>query len=96
MTKISAPYLLVILSLFLLMTITKAVSEEFYYDVSMTQLIATPERYIGKRIRVIGYFSKDVDTLYLSEDHAEISDYKSGIYISGPRAISDQLGLYPA
>jgi len=66
------------------MTITNVFSEEPYNAVSMTQLIATPERYKGKKIRVIGYYSGEGDVLYLSKEHAEISDNKSGIYISGP------------
>jgi len=84
MKKVQSHYLMVIFPLFLLMTITNAVSEEFFIDVSMTQLIATPERYKDKKIRVIGYFSKDIDMVYLSKDHAEIADHRSGIYISGP------------
>ncbi|MBL4801140.1 MAG: hypothetical protein JKY45_04545 [Emcibacter sp.] len=78
------PYYFITALPLLLIPLTNAVSEEFYHNVSMTQLIATPERYKDKKIRVVGYYAKDIDMLYLSKDHAEINDYKSSIYISGP------------
>jgi hypothetical protein len=51
-------------------------------SVSMIQLIANPERFAGRRIAVSGYLAEG-QRLYLTREHAELSDMSSAIDLSG-------------
>ena len=55
------------------------------YAVSFVELLANKERYVGKRVTIIGYYVKgDEWNLYLTKEHARIRDYSSGV-----RVVSD-------
>lgn len=51
--------------------------------VSLIQLIATPERYAGKRIEVIGFLRLEYegDMLYLHEDDYKCKIYENAVWI---------------
>lgn len=61
----------------------KAESRDGPYLVSLVRLIATPEKFAGLRVQVIGYLGKPLQ-LYLTEKHAEVEDFWSGIEIFDP------------
>jgi hypothetical protein len=51
--------------------------------VSMVSLLANPSSYVGSRVRVAGYLKSQANYyLYLTRDHAQISDYQSAIRVS--------------
>jgi len=56
----------------------------FPRDVSLIQLIATPEKYNGKTVRVEGYFHNKFEdsVLYLTKEHADRLDGKNGLWVS--------------
>lgn len=50
--------------------------------ISFVELLANKERYIGKRVAIVGYYVKDDGwNLYLTKEHARIRDYSSGIRV---------------
>jgi hypothetical protein len=49
--------------------------------VSIVHLLTSPERYVNQRIAVTGYFGRD-RRLFMTEDHAKISDTLSSIGVS--------------
>lgn len=54
------------------------------YSVSLVQLIATPEKYNGKFVRVNGYLHVKFEdsALYFSKDHADRIDARNAIWMS--------------
>jgi hypothetical protein len=49
----------------------------------MVNLISEPDRYVDQKLAVIGYFGKYVNMhLFLTEDHATVSDTFSSILVS--------------
>jgi len=56
-------------------------------DVSVINLIATPERYNGKLVRIIGYLNLEFEgnALYLHKEDYDRSLLKNGIWIDMPR-----------
>ncbi|PKM18509.1 MAG: hypothetical protein CVV11_14470 [Gammaproteobacteria bacterium HGW-Gammaproteobacteria-15] len=62
-------------------------ADQFYgstevLPVSLVQLIATPDKFLNKRIRVRGHFLSAGDSwLYLTSDHAKFRDNKSAINV---------------
>jgi hypothetical protein len=60
-----------------------AVASEQPLDVSLVQLIANPEDYHGKVIRVIGYVRLEFegDAIYLHQDDGMLGIYKNGLWI---------------
>ena len=53
-------------------------------DVSMYQLVSTPERFDGKRVRVIGYLHLEFEGngLYAQQEDFAYHLYKNGVWIS--------------
>lgn len=68
------------------------------YDVSLVELIARPERYGGKPVRVIGFahFEFEGDGLYLHREDYERAIAKNGLWLEpkqgavGPATLSDR------
>lgn len=56
-------------------------------DVSLINLIATPERYNGKLVRIIGYLNLEFEgnALYLHKEDYDSSILKNGIWVDLPR-----------
>jgi hypothetical protein len=56
-------------------------------DVSLVQLIATPERFDGKHVQVVGYcwLEFEGDALYLSRDDQANMVYRNSIWLSVSR-----------
>ena len=56
-------------------------------DVSLVQLIATPERFDGKHVQVVGYcwLESEDDALYLSRDDQANMVYRNSIWLSVSR-----------
>ena len=54
-------------------------------DVSLINLIATPERYEGRQVRLIGYLHQEFESsgIYLTQDDHELSIYRNGLWLSG-------------
>jgi len=73
--------------------VVRMISEEIAaqptYSVSLVQLIASPHRWMGKKVSVHGYLSSPSSTLYLSREHAEASDFESAVQVLPP---SDEQG----
>jgi hypothetical protein len=59
-------------------------------DVSMIQLIATPEKYQGQRIRVLAFLRIEFegDAVYLHKQDYEQAIYRNGLWIDLPNTIS--------
>jgi hypothetical protein len=53
----------------------------------MTQLLASPERFEGKRIQVQGVFQRGNEerALYLSQDDAEYLNFASGVWLESTK-----------
>ena len=54
-------------------------------DVSVIQLIATPERFDGNRVRVVGYLHQSFENsgFYLHQADYELSLHRNGLWLSG-------------
>jgi hypothetical protein len=50
--------------------------------VSLVNLIASPERYVGHNVSATGYLSATSDYLFLTRDHAELGDSATGVKLS--------------
>ena len=78
------------IKLFLLLFLTtisngkEGVTVQNIKDVSMIQLIANPEKYDGKHIRVIGYtiVGFEINTIYPSSLDAEHTVLTNGLFLS--------------
>lgn len=55
-------------------------SGEGPFFVPLVALIATPDRYVGVRVDVVGYLDRPLH-LYLTRDHAAVEDVSSSIDI---------------
>ncbi|MFP5236501.1 MAG: hypothetical protein ACLGSD_11415 [Acidobacteriota bacterium] len=63
-------------------------------DVSMIQLIANPQRYDGKRVRIIGFLHLEFegDSIYLHREDFEFGITKNALWIDVPRDMTpDQI-----
>ena len=60
------------------------------YAISMVQLLATPERFDGKRIRVVGYihFESEANAIYLHKEDQEHRLVKNGVWASFAEGMS--------
>jgi hypothetical protein len=56
-------------------------------DVSLINLIAAPERYNGKLVRILGYLNLEFEgnALYLHKEDYDNSLFKNGVWIDLPR-----------
>jgi hypothetical protein len=61
------------------------IAEQPVLAATMVQLLATPERWFGKRLAVQGFLSSSLLELYLSRDHAAAMDGSSSVLLLGPR-----------
>ena len=54
-------------------------------DVSLIQLIANPDRFEGKKVRVVGYIHREFESngIYLHKDDYELSIYRNGLWLNG-------------
>lgn len=54
--------------------------------VSLINLIATPERYEGSRVQVVGYLRLDFEgtALFLTRDDFLAQNYRSAVWVSAP------------
>ena len=68
---------------------TRAGSERQVEDVSLVQLLATPERFHGKRVQVIGFLRLEFegDALYLHQEDYRRGISKNAIWVDLPDAI---------
>ena len=59
-------------------------------DVSLVNLIATPDKYDGKVVRVVGFlrYQFESQAIYLSEADAKRAVYRNSIWVSFSRAVS--------
>lgn len=77
--KICSP----IVCISLMMAPLMSLSKDQPILVSMVNLISEPDRYVDQKLAVIGYFGKYVNMhLFLTEDHATVSDTFSSILVS--------------
>jgi hypothetical protein len=62
-------------------------------NVSLIQLIANPQQYEGKRIRIIGYLHLEFegDAIYLHREDFEQGIVENAIWINTPKALTDEL-----
>jgi len=83
--------LMVIFSLCSFGAIPNAFSEEsHFHEVSMIHLIANPKKYRYKKIAVKGYYTEARNGhLFLSKDHADIMDIKSGFPVLDSRNVNN-------
>ena len=65
--------------------------------VSLVELIARPEVYHGRVVRVIGFvnFEFEGNGLYLSREDWERSIYRNGLWIEPPRSVQTDSGPAP-
>jgi hypothetical protein len=64
-------------------------------DVSMIQLIATPEKYQGKRVRMLAFLRLEFEgnALYLHKEDYQHAIYRNGLWIDLPKGVSTGKGL---
>ncbi|HEY7640446.1 MAG TPA: hypothetical protein VH814_12025 [Steroidobacteraceae bacterium] len=64
-------------------------------NVSMIQLIATPEKYQGKRVRMMAFLRIEFEgnAIYLHKEDYEQAIYSNGLWIDLPKAISNDKAL---
>ena len=56
-------------------------SDPVFY-VSLVSVVTAPSKYVGKRIAVVGYLSRDLAPfLYLSKEHSNFNDIVSGVSV---------------
>lgn len=48
----------------------------------LVKLIVDPEPYVGARVEVIGYLAEPGLQIFLTKDHAMMSDFSSSIFVS--------------
>lgn len=65
-------------------------------ELSLIRLIATPEQYAGRRVRVIGYVQLQFESnaVYLSADDADHSITKNGLWLEVPEEMAAQADRY--
>ena len=59
-------------------------TNEFHY-VSMSALLAVPEKYIGKKVETVGFLHETNYRIYMTEDHARVNDNPSSLFIDFSR-----------
>ena len=64
-------------------------------DVSMIQLIATPEKYQGKRVRLLAFLRIEFEgnAVYLHKEDYEQAIFRNGLWIDLPKGIVSGNGL---
>lgn len=64
-------------------------------DVSMIQLIATPEKYQGQRVRILAFLRIEFEgnAVYLHKEDYEKAIYRNGLWIDLPKGTSSSKGL---
>jgi hypothetical protein len=64
-------------------------------DVSMIQLIATPEKYQGERVRVLAFLRLEFegDAVYLHQQDYEQAIYRNGLWIDLPKTTASGKNL---
>ena len=87
--------LLVLLELFSVSIFECQAEEAEVFDCSIINLIATPEKYNFKKIRVIGFaiIEFEEQTLYLSENDAKYKIIKNGIWLDFKDAVIEKKSL---
>jgi len=83
MKQIRCNKILTLSMVFVALTINHAYSDDLYRHVSITELLAVPEKFIDKKITVKGYYVRRFGGfLYLSKEHAEFLDNMSKIVVA--------------
>jgi hypothetical protein len=74
-------------------TPSKAKAGEFAQSVSIIQLIANPDRYDGKRVRIIGYlhFGQEEEVIFLHKEDSDQLIDANAIWINLPNDLSTKL-----
>jgi hypothetical protein len=64
-------------------------------DVSLIQLIATPEKYQGQRVRIRAFLRIEFEgnAVYLHKEDYEKAIHRNGLWIDLPKGISSSKGL---
>lgn len=67
-------------------TLSEAKTGEFAQSVSIVQIIANPDRYEGKRVRIIGYlqFGEEERAIFLHREDSDQMIAANGIWINLP------------
>lgn len=65
------------------------------YDVSLVQLIATPEKYHGKRVQVVGYLNLEFegDAIYLHQEDFANSLLKNAFWVDFSERVKQEKKL---
>ena len=92
------PFVLIVAFLASISTGGQAVhpTGEFPLSVSILQLIATPEKFDGKSIRVVGFLRVELegDALYLHKEDYDHHIYKNSLWVDlDPTTREDAVGL---
>jgi hypothetical protein len=58
-----------------------------YLPVSLIQLVAVPEQFVGKKIRVTGWF--EMNSLFVTKEHFRMRDLASAVSLFEPVATGD-------
>jgi hypothetical protein len=84
--------MITLIYILLLASITIPTSGRQPIDVTMVQLIANPEKFDGKLVRVIGFLRLEFegDALYLHREDYEISILGNGIWVDATPEINKQ------
>lgn len=66
------------------------------YDASLVQLIARPELFNGRKVRVIGFVNLEFEGngIYLSREDWRHAIYQNGLWIEPPASVRDSLQRY--
>lgn len=69
-------------------------SENIHHSVSVTELLAVPEKFVGLRIRVKGYYvAHSGGFLYLSKEHSDFLYNMSYIMVADQKSGKDTLSF---
>jgi hypothetical protein len=65
------------------------------YSVSLVRLIATPEKYHGKWVQVVGYLNLEFEgnAIFLHQEDYETANLKNGIWVNVPKDLKTKLSL---
>ncbi len=65
------------------------------FSVSLVRLVATPEKYHGKWVQVVGYLNLEFEgnAIYLHREDYETGNLKNGIWVNIPKDLKTKLAL---
>ena len=97
MIRVMMKLLLLLMAFFFVIKSTSSAEPQVIESISLIQLIANPEAYNGKTVRVSGYFHRKFEdsALYLSKEAADYLEARNAIWVNFAKNIDVKTDIIP-